>query len=277
MLERLQKTIARAGIASRRHAEQLIVSGLVEVNGRMVTELGTKADPERDVIKVAGKVLRFPGRKLHLAVHKPAGCVSAMSDPAGRKTLQDCVRGVAGRVFPIGRLEYDASGLILLTNDGEMANRLLEASRRGLEQTYWLKLAGPLGEAERRDLVARTGARLRLVRPAPKSWYEVRLTEPRRDLLRKRLLKLGHPVEKVRRVGIANLELGRLAAGEYRFLEAKEVEALKRSIEKALARTERTRGGRTRTHPGHGSGRGRSLSGRRQDAGPSAGEGPTAV
>ncbi len=247
MLERLQKTISRAGIASRRHAEQLIVSGLVEVNGRLVTELGAKADPERDVIKVAGKILRFPQRKLYLAVHKPDGCVSAMTDPAGRKTLQDCVRGVAGRVFPIGRLAYHASGLILLTNDGELTNRLLEASRRGLEQTYWLKLAAPLAEDERRDIVARTGARIRLLRSAPKPWYEIKLTEPRRDLLRKRLLKLGHAVEKVKRMGIANLELGRLAAGEYRFLEAREVEQLNRAIEKALTRSARGRSGRKRT------------------------------
>jgi 23S rRNA pseudouridine2605 synthase len=247
MLERLQKSIARAGMASRRRAEQLIVAGQVEVNGRVVSELGAKADPDRDVIKVAGKVLRFPERKVYLAVHKPPGCVSAMSDPAGRKTLADCVRGVAGRVFPVGRLEYHASGLILLTNDGDLANRLLEASRRGLEQTYGVKLAGPLREEERRELVAHTGARIRLMRSAPKPWYEVTLTEPRRDLLRKRLLKLGRPVEKVKRVAIANIELGRLAAGEYRFLEAREVEALERAVQKALARGDRSRGGRART------------------------------
>jgi 23S rRNA pseudouridine2605 synthase len=236
MLERLQKAIARAGIASRRHAELLIVSGQVQVNGRIVTELGAKADPETDVIKVAGKALQFPERKIYLVVHKPAGYVSAMSDPQQRRTLQNCLPGVRGRVFPVGRLEYQASGLMLLTNDGEMANRLLEASRRGLEQTYWLKLAGPLREEERRELAAKTGARIRLVRPGPNPWYEVTLTGPRRDVLRKRLVKLGHPVEKVKRIRLANLELERLAAGEYRYLEPGEVQALARAVEKALAR-----------------------------------------
>jgi 23S rRNA pseudouridine2605 synthase len=241
MLERLQKTIARAGIASRRHAELLIVSGQVQVNGRVVTELGAKADPETDLIRVAGKALEFPERKIYLVVHKPAGYVSAMSDPQRRRTLVNCLPGVRGRVFPVGRLEYQASGLMLLTNDGAMANRLLEASRHGLEQTYWLKLAGPLREEERRELAAKTRTRIRLVRPGPNPWYEVTLTEPRRDLLRKRLVKLGHPVEKVKRIGLANLELDRLAAGEYRYLEPKEVQALERAIEKALARAKPSR------------------------------------
>jgi len=246
MLERLQKTIARAGVASRRHAELLILTGQVQVNGSIVTQLGAKADPERDEIRVAGKVLRFPERKLYVILHKPAGCVSAMSDPERRKTLQNCLHGIAGRVFPVGRLEYHASGLILLTNDGALANRMLEASRRGLEQIYWLKLAHPLREDERRDLLARTGARIRLVRAGRNPWYEVTLTEPRRDWLRRRLLKLGHPVEKVKRVRLANLELGRLAAGEYRILEAKEVEGLERAVAKALARAASPRKERSR-------------------------------
>ena len=114
MLERLQKIIARAGIASRRRAEDLIVAGEVKVNGKVVTELGTKADPEKDSIRVAGRLLRPSERKIFLALNKPDSCVSTLSDPGGRATLRDYLSGVAGRVFPVGRLEYHSTGLILL-------------------------------------------------------------------------------------------------------------------------------------------------------------------
>ena len=117
MEERLQKIIARAGIASRRHAEQLIASGLVTVNGQTVTELGSKADASRDHIKVSGKLLRAPKELVYIALHKPAGVVSTMEDPEGRSSLRDFLHGIAERVFPIGRLEYSTSGLLLLTNE----------------------------------------------------------------------------------------------------------------------------------------------------------------
>jgi len=233
MLERLQKVIARAGIASRRHAEQLILAGEVRVNGHVVTTLGTKADPERDHIQVAGRRLRFPQSKTYLVLHKPAGCVATMNDPEGRRTLRDFLHGVPGHVFPVGRLDYHAAGLVLLTNDGELANRILQACRRGLPQIYRVKVKGKLSAEELERLQHKVGARIRLLKSAPNPWYEVTLTKARRDLLRRGLFELAHPVEKIQRVKLANLELASLAPGCYRFLTPVEVALLERAVAKA--------------------------------------------
>src|ERR1700719_299973 len=126
--ERLQKLIAHAGLASRRHAEQLILEGRVIVNGAVVTELGTKADPSRDYIKVDGKLIRRNEKLVYLALHKPKNCVTTVSDPEGRPTVMKLLRGVKERVYPVGRLDYASEGLLLLTNDGEFANRITTAS-----------------------------------------------------------------------------------------------------------------------------------------------------
>ena len=248
MLERLQKIIARAGIASRRHAEQLILSGQVKVNGRVVTQLGTKADPERDRIEAAGKLVRFPATKTYLVLHKPPQVVSTMADPEGRKTLQNFLRGVPGRVFPVGRLEYAASGLVLLTSDGDLANRILKAAGR-LPQTYWVKVKGRLSEDERSRVERQVHARLRplksaraLASRAANPWYEVTLGEARRDLLRRSLLALGHPVEKIKRLILANLELAGLPEGRYRFLEPEEVAKLERLLARANKAAAETHG-----------------------------------
>ncbi len=242
MLERLQKIIARAGIASRRHAEQLILSGQVKVNGRVVTELGTKADPERDRIEAAGKLVRFPESKIYLMLHKPPRVVSTMADPEGRRTLRHFLHGVPGRVFPVGRLDYAAAGLVLLTSDGDLANRVLRAR---LLQTYWVKIKGRLTEDERGRVERAVRARVRPLRSshaavsqAANPWYEVTLSEARRDLLRRRLLLLGHPVEKVKRVKLANLELADLDEGRWRHLEAREVAGLERFLARAAGAAE---------------------------------------
>src|SRR5580700_359762 len=137
MLERLQKIIARAGIASRRHAEELIASGLVTVNGQMVTQLGSKADESRDHIKVSGKLLRPTSERVYLLLNKPPEVVSTLSDPEGRPSLRDFLHGISERVFPVGRLEYHSTGLVFLTNDGDLANRILQS--HDLRQTYHLK------------------------------------------------------------------------------------------------------------------------------------------
>jgi pseudouridine synthase len=233
MEERLQKLIARAGIASRRHAEQLILAGEVAVNGRVVKELGSRADPERDTVRVSGRVLRFPEEKTYLILNKPAGCVATMNDPEGRRTLRDFLRGVRGAVFPVGRLDYNAEGLLLLTSDGDLANRILQHGR--LPQTYWLKVKSPLTPAELQEVAAKAGARLRLSKRGPNPWYEATLTEARRDALRNTLFRLGHPVEKTKRIRLANLELGKLAPGEYRRLTPGEVAVLRRALEGAGA------------------------------------------
>src|SRR5207249_8816136 len=125
MQERLQKIIARAGVTSRRKAEELIVRGAVSVNGRVVTELGAQADTERDQIKVSGKLLTRSGSRVYLLLSKPTGYVSTLRDPEGRPTVVSLLRGVRERVYPVGRLDYHSSGLMLLTNDGELANLMM--------------------------------------------------------------------------------------------------------------------------------------------------------
>ncbi len=151
MLERLQKIIARAGIASRRHAEELIRSGQVTVNRVVVTELGAKADAEHDRVEAAGKVARVSEDRVYVLLNKPPEIVSTLADPEGRRTLRNLLVGVPERVFPVGRLDYAASGAVFLTNDGELASRMLKASPN-LLQTFWIKVKGRLSEAQLKSL-----------------------------------------------------------------------------------------------------------------------------
>ena len=234
MLERLQKIIARAGIASRRRAEDLIVAGEVKVNGKVVTELGAKADPEKDSIRVAGRVLHLSERKIILALNKPDGCVSTLSDPGGRPTLRDFLSGVSGRVFPVGRLEYHSTGLILLTNDGDLAARLFQALGRGLPQTYQVKVKNPLTAAEQETIARRAGP-IRPSRPGPNPWYEVRLAGARQDRLRKIIGDMGHMVEKLKRVAIGPIELGELPAGRWRAISEQELRLLEEALNRLPA------------------------------------------
>ena len=145
--ERLQKILAHAGIASRRKAEQLILEGRVKVNGAVITELGTKADLERDHIKVDGKRVQAPERLVYLAMNKPRNCVTTVSDPEGRATVMDLLRGVKARVYPVGRLDYHSEGLLLLTNDGEFAKHITSAANH-VTKTYVAKVNGQLTPAQ---------------------------------------------------------------------------------------------------------------------------------
>src|SRR5215813_6098904 len=140
-MDRLQKIIAAAGIASRRKAEELISQGRVTVNGQIVSELGSKADPERDHIKVDGKLLRGPERHVYLLLNKPRGYVTTVSDPEGRPTVMSLLRSVGERIYPVGRLDYSSEGLLLLTNDGELANKLTRAASH-VPKTYLVKISG---------------------------------------------------------------------------------------------------------------------------------------
>lgn len=272
MLERLQKIIARAGITSRRHAEQLIRSGQVTVNGRVVTELGSKADPERDHIKVAGKLLRPQAERIYLVLHKPAGCVATLHDPEGRRTIASLLRGVPARVFPVGRLEYHASGLLLLTNDGELADRILKAGSR-LPQTYWIKVKGRLTAEELAAVERGTGFRLRPLGKreagraagAANPWYEVMLSDARRDVLRSALARLGHPVEKLKRTKLDGIALASLPPGRYRSLSPQELRALHR----ACVSPEKAAAGKNRADrlPAHSRASGLPLAGARKQNG----------
>jgi 23S rRNA pseudouridine2605 synthase len=241
MQERLQKIIARAGIASRRHAEQLILSGQVRVNGEVVRELGTKADAAVDRIEAAGRVVRSAERHMYLALHKPVEIVSALADPEGRKTLRNLLRGFKERVYPVGNLEYAAAGLVFLTNDGDFAAEM-QKNWDSVEQTYHVKVKGRLTLEELAELGKRARVRLRVVRQpdaargrrrrdragsAANFWYEATLRGAKRDALRDALFASRHPVEKLVRVGVGSLTLEGLPAGRYRLLNEKEVEALR--------------------------------------------------
>ncbi len=228
MLERLQKIIARAGIASRRHAEALITSGLVTVNGKTVTELGSKADESKDHIKVSGKLLRPETERVYLILNKPAEVVSTMSDPEGRKALSDLLHGVSQRVFPVGRLEYHSMGLVFLTNDGDLANSILKSHH--LPQTYNMKLKTLLTFEEIEALSQLTGARISRIKGKDAPWYEVTISDARRDALRNRLFQTGHPVEKIKRIKIGNVAMESLPQGHHRPLSDAEVATLRKSL-----------------------------------------------
>jgi len=236
MQERLQKIIARAGIASRRHAEQLIVSGQVRVNGRVVTELGTKADPGADRIEAAGRVITAEERRVHILLNKPPEIVATMADPEGRKTLRNLLRGLPERVYPVGRLDYAASGLIFLTNDGDLAAEMLKRWQN-LPQVYHVKVKGRLTPEQLDTFGREAGARMRPVRQpdaarghAANFWYEVALKDSRRDALRKVLFASQHPVEKLKRIAIGPLTLEGLPPGHYRALGEREVTQLRRTL-----------------------------------------------
>jgi len=228
--ERLQKVLAHAGVASRRKAEQLILEGRVTVNGAVVVELGSKADPEHDHIKVDGKRVGAPERLVYLAMNKPKSVMSTVTDPEGRQTVMDLLRGVKARVYPVGRLDYASDGLLLLTNDGEFAKRITAASSH-VTKTYLVKTNGPLTpdqEQKFREGVPLGGkktapAGLKLIERAESPWYEVRLIEGRQNQIRMMFKHFGRLVEKLRRVKIGFLELGGLKPGEFRHLTPKEV------------------------------------------------------
>src|ERR1700681_4367794 len=240
MLERLQKIISRAGIASRRHAEELILSGQVRVNGQVITELGVKADPDRDKIEAAGKVATISGSRVYVLLHKPPQIVSTIADPEGRRTIRDLLVGVSERVFPVGRLDYAASGVVFLTSDGDLANRMLKASPN-LPQTYWIKVKGRLSETQLKNLASSLKGEIFPLRAPhsagknpPNPWYQVQFSGVRRDLLRRNLLNMGHRVEKMKRVKLASLEAETVPEGHYRQLSVPEVAKLVRAVENAL-------------------------------------------
>jgi 23S rRNA pseudouridine2605 synthase len=239
--ERLQKIIAAAGVASRRTAEELIRSGRVAVNGQTVTELGTKADPEHDHIRVNGKLLRGPERHVYLLLNKPKGLVTTVSDPEGRPTVMSVLGGVKARVYPVGRLDYASEGLLLLTNDGELAQRLMKAASH-VPKTYVVKVSGKPTEEEIAKLrsgvsiaaedgrrVKTAPAKIRIIKEANNPWYEVTLIEGRNRQIRRMFEQVGHHVEKIRRVRYGPLELD-VPPGRYRQLKPQEVARLRAAV-----------------------------------------------
>jgi 23S rRNA pseudouridine2605 synthase len=239
-MERLQKILAHAGLASRRQAEQWIVEGRVAVNGAVVRKLGTRADPSKDSIKVDGKRIRHAGAPLYFALHKPAGVVTTLDDPQRRPDLTRFLKslGEKKRVYPVGRLDFNSSGLLLLTNDGELAQRLMHP-RFGVTKVYHVKLSScPAAEdlaRLRQGIRLEDGitapARARVLQKLKKNaWAEIELHEGRKREVRRMFLALGFFVEKLVRVRIGAVELGHLAPGELRPLSTSEVGQLKHSV-----------------------------------------------
>lgn len=236
MQERLQKLIAQAGIASRRAAEQIILNGEVSVNGKVVTELGTKADAEKDHIKVRGKLINAKVQnraKTYILLNKPKGYLSSASDPERRKLVTDLVQG-HGRLHPVGRLDYNTEGLIILTNDGEFTNRV--TSSRAIPKVYEVKVKGlPNANAInklRRGLRLDDGFKtspceIKDLKPTDKNgWFEVTLYEGHNQQIRKMFDAVGHSVVKLRRTKIGNIADANLKTGQNRKLTMDEVKIL---------------------------------------------------
>ncbi len=235
--ERLQKILAHAGVTSRRKAEELIMAGRVSVNGKTITELGSKADPAVDKVKVDGRVLTEPKHHLYLAFHKPKNCVTTVHDPEGRQTVMSFFKGMKERIYPVGRLDYASEGLLLLTNDGELANKLISPASH-VTKTYLAKVKGQLTaeqEEEFRQGIPMHGKRtapagLKLIKKGENPWYEVRLVEGRQNQIRIMFKHFGHLVEKLKRVKIGFLELGVLKPGAYRTLTNTEVSRFRKLV-----------------------------------------------
>lgn len=238
-MERLQKIIARAGLASRREAERWIQEGRVTVNGAVVKKLGSQADPDKDKIKVNGKLLATPSR-LYYLFHKPAGLITSMDDPEGRPHLGQRLEylGKRGRVLPVGRLDFNTEGALLLTNDGELAHRLTHP-RYQVPKSYRIKISGSPSEAEldrlRRGIKLEDGmtapANVRLLESLRKgAWVEVEIREGRYREVRRMFEALGYFVEKLIRVRFGPIRLASLPSGEIRPLLPREISTLKRSV-----------------------------------------------
>jgi pseudouridine synthase len=230
MMTRLQKILARAGIASRRGAEELIRTGHVRVNGAIRSELGTRADPASDDIRVDGKRVRLPSESLLLIGHKPAGVVTSMGDPQGRPNIQTIWPKLPRGVFPVGRLDFNSTGLLLLTNDGDLAHRLLHPSH-GVVKTYWVKIASAPSERSLQRL--REGVRLEDGKTAParvrllrtlekKAWIEISIHEGRSHQVRRMCDAVGILVDKLKRTAFGPLKLAGLPPGGLRPLTARE-------------------------------------------------------
>ncbi|MDI3299426.1 MAG: pseudouridine synthase [Bacillota bacterium] len=231
-LERLQKVLSRASVTSRRKAERLIAEGRVTVNGS-VAAVGQKVDPERDEIRVDGRLLeRVP--LFYYAFHKPEGVLTTLRDPQGRPCLGDLLRGLPARLYPVGRLDHDSSGLLILTNDGELAHRLMHP-RFGVRKRYRVEVAGrpsseTLARLRRGVLLADGPARAEAVRllesRAGRSLLEVEVSEGRKREVRRMLAAVGHPVERLVRVAEGPVALGDLPPGRWRPLTRRELQQL---------------------------------------------------
>ncbi len=238
MTLRLNKFLSQAGIASRRESDRLIEQGRVKVNGRVTTELGIKVDEEKDHVEVNGRTVRVSKHKVYILLNKPAGYLVTMSDPLGRPTIRKLLAGLTPGVVPVGRLDFDSEGLLLLTNDGELAFRLTHP-RYEVPKTYIVRIDGAISP----EAVARLGKGIVLdgAKAVPDkvvvlesgaghSQLRVELHEGRKREIRRMLEAVGHRVSRLRRTALAGLSLKGIAPGEWRALTSREVASLKRQV-----------------------------------------------
>jgi 23S rRNA pseudouridine2605 synthase len=237
-MDRLQKILAAAGVASRRKAEEIILAGRVTVNGQVVTELGSKADPATDKILLDGQALQPAQRLLYFLLHKPKGYVTTVSDPEGRPTVMQLMGNQPERLYPVGRLDYSSEGLLLMTNDGALAQQLTKAASH-VTKTYHVKVSGrPSAQSIQRlrngvsialddgRRVKTSPVQIRLLEDAPNPWYEIILIEGRNRQIRRMFQHVGHHVEKIKRVALGPISLD-IPPGKFRPLTARELSQLK--------------------------------------------------
>jgi 23S rRNA pseudouridine2605 synthase len=235
MEERLQKVMSEFGVASRRKCEELIAVGKVKVNGQLVTEQGCKVDKEKDIIEVSGKLIKNPDTKLYILLNKPTGYITSVKDQFGRPTVLDLLKGVSTRVFPIGRLDYDTAGLIILTNDGDLTYRITHP-KHNIDKTYRTLVKGRITDEDimafRRGLAIEdyvtSPARMEIVGEAKgNSIVDITIHEGKNRQVRKMCSAIGHEVISLTRIRIGELGLGSLKPGQWRYLDKSEVDYLK--------------------------------------------------
>ena len=230
-MERLQKIIARAGITSRRNAEKLITDGKVTVDGKVITELGAKFDAQKNKIRVDGKLLKFDAEKIYILLNKPRGYVCTAKDERGRKTVLDLIN-ISERVFPVGRLDLNSEGLLLLTNDGELSNALIHPKFK-IDKTYRAKISGELTEEKLDKLRAGIELEDGLTAPAKiflleENLIEITIHEGRNRQIRRMFAAIGCDVKRLKRIKFADLTLEGVAVGKFRRLTSTEIKNLKK-------------------------------------------------
>jgi len=250
MQESLQKILSQAGIASRRESETIIQQGRVTVNGAVVTELGSKADPETDAITVDGKPLSIEEKRVYLLLYKPVGYMTTMKDPEGRPIVTDLLTGVKERVYPIGRLDYNTEGLLLLTNDGALANILMHPSHE-VDKGYLVRVSGQVSPAQIKKLSEGVKLEDGMTAPAKvvpmseseqNSWISITIHEGRYRQVRRMCEAVGLSVVRLKRARYDFLEIGEMKPGDYRFLEPEEVTRLRRKTVPSSGRAPRKTG-----------------------------------
>jgi 23S rRNA pseudouridine2605 synthase len=236
--ERLQKYLSRAGVASRRTAEDIILAGRVAVNGKVVTVMGVKVDPDRDLVQVDGSTVKVTAATKTVMLHKPYGYVCTTKDPEGRRVVTELLGKMPGRLYPVGRLDYDATGLLLLTNDGELAYRLTHPSY-SVPRTYRVTVTGEVSREILRQLAAGVDLDGRFVYPevqvnkreSDKTVLEITVHEGRYHLIKRLMDKVGHPVVKLKRIAFGPLKLEGLLRGTFREVTGREMAALKAGVD----------------------------------------------